>query len=93
MFFSTIFARFFKSKRHHIIEIMNKMKKLFLLVAVVTTISLGACNNSKSTETTEEIAPEVTELTLEETPVESVEVDSTITVVEVAEDTVVESLN
>lgn len=67
------------------------MKKLFLLVAIATTISFAACTNTKTTEQTEETATELTDVTVEQTPVEA---DSTNTVEEVvAEDAVVESVN
>lgn len=42
------------------------MKKLFLLVAVATTISFAACTNAKTTEQPEEVSIESAQQALEE---------------------------
>ncbi len=68
---------------------MNKMKKLFLLVAIATTISFAACNNAKSTEPTDKTTTEVTDLTMEQS---ALEVDTTIVMEEMAADSLVEEV-
>lgn len=90
MFFCSIFARFFKLRSIYIIQIMKKMKKLVLLVAIATTISFAACTNANSKEQSEETIAEGTELALDET---SVVGDSTIVVEEMEADSLVESLD
>lgn len=73
----------------HIIQMMNKMKKLFLLVAVATTISFAACTNAKSTDSTDETTTEVTDLSMEQS---ALEVDTTIVMEEMAADSLVEEV-
>ena len=65
------------------------MKKLFLLVAIATTISFAACNNAKSTEPTDETTTEVTDLTIEQS---ALDVDTTIVMDEMAADSLVEEV-
>ena len=59
------------------------MKKLFLLVAVATTISFAACSNAKTTDEAEVTAPETAEVSIEQP---SMDADTTIVMDEMEAD-------
>ncbi len=66
------------------------MKKLFLLVAIATTISFAACTETKTTEKTEETTIERTETIMEETPALS---DTVVIIDDATSEMTVEGVN
>lgn len=67
MFFCTIFVRFLKNQAFISFNLLTKMRKLILLVAIATTMSFAACTNTSTTEQPEEAAVENAEVAMEET--------------------------
>ena len=63
------------------------MKKLFLLVAVATTITFAACSNTKTTEEAEVTTPETAEVNIEQP---SIDADTTIVMDEIEADSLEE---
>ena len=61
------------------------MKKLFLLVAIATTISFAACSNAKTTEEAEVTTPETAAVSIEQP---SIDADTTIVMDEMEADSI-----